>query len=72
MSDAATKLALLEAAIRKEASREAERLDEAQSGEGFVADDWFGGNIDDAYEGGLDDGETRFARDLLAIIETPA
>ncbi len=31
----------------------------------FVVDDYAGGNIDDAFYGGTDDGETNLARQLL-------
>ena len=31
--------------------------------------DWFGGNIDDAYHGGIEDGEVKIARNVLAILE---
>jgi hypothetical protein len=33
--------------------------------EDFCVDDYAGGNINDAYENGLDDGETLLARALL-------
>ena len=32
----------------------------------FMVDDWAGGNVDDEYSGGADDGEALLARDLLA------
>lgn len=32
----------------------------------FVVDDFSGGNQDDAYEGGIADGETYMAREVLA------
>lgn len=31
----------------------------------FVVDDFSGGNQDDAYEGGIRDGETQLAREVL-------
>lgn len=36
----------------------------------FMVDDWAGGNIDDAYNMGIDHGEVYFARRLLIIIES--
>jgi hypothetical protein len=35
--------------------------------EEFMADDYAGGNIDDAYNGGSDDGEALLARSLLKL-----
>jgi len=35
----------------------------------FMIDDYAGGNIDDAYNMGIDHGEVYFARRLLIIIE---
>ncbi len=32
---------------------------------GFMVDDYAGGNIDDAYYGGVDDGQAVLARELL-------
>jgi len=32
----------------------------------FIVDDYAGGNIDDAYEGGVRDGATGLAREFLA------
>lgn len=36
------------------------------AGDEFMVDDYAGGNIDDAYSGGVDDGEALLARKLLA------
>jgi len=37
----------------------------------FNAMDWSGGNFDDAYSIGTDDGEIFFARQLKALLDTP-
>jgi hypothetical protein len=37
--------------------------------ENFVPYDYFGGNMDDAYDGGLQDGEILFARSLLGMLK---
>lgn len=34
----------------------------------FMVDDYAGGNIDDAYQQGTEDGEIWFARELLDIV----
>ena len=34
----------------------------------FMIDDYTGGNIDDAYYGGSNDGETLLARELLVLL----
>lgn len=36
--------------------------------EEFMVDDYAGGNIDDAYQGGIKDGRVELARELLAIL----
>lgn len=36
--------------------------------EEFTAIDWFGGNFDDAYNGGLDDGQVMLAQEILEEI----
>jgi hypothetical protein len=36
--------------------------------EDFAADDWFGGNFDDAYNGGIEDGEVMLAQRVLEEI----
>jgi len=36
----------------------------------FMVDDYAGGNIDDAYYGGVRDGEVLLARELLGIINS--
>lgn len=33
----------------------------------FMADDYAGGNIDDAWEGGMEDGERSLAQDILKL-----
>ena len=48
----------------KELAEKGSHLDE----EGFSVFDWSGGNIDDAYSMGLDDGEISLARELLKMI----
>lgn len=35
----------------------------------FVVDDWAGGNVDDAYSGGWDDGEAELARTILNMVK---
>lgn len=37
--------------------------------DGFCADDFAGGNVDDAWYGGMSDGRTDTCNDILAIIE---
>lgn len=37
--------------------------------EDFIADDYAGGNVDDAWESGMSDGQTDACNDILAIIE---
>lgn len=37
--------------------------------EDFVADDFAGGNIDDAWSGGFDDGYNALAHEIIAIIK---
>jgi len=49
----------------KEMAEKKARLDN----DDFNINDWSGGNIDDAYSMGCDDGEILFARELLAMIE---
>ena len=34
----------------------------------FMIDDYAGGNVDDAYYGGSNDGETLLARELLVLL----
>jgi hypothetical protein len=36
--------------------------------EEFMVDDYAGGNMDDAYQGGVRDGRVELARELLAIL----
>ncbi len=38
-------------------------------GDDFCADDYAGGNIDDAWDGGFNDGVSGTANDILAIIQ---
>lgn len=33
----------------------------------FMADDYAGGNIDDAWDGGMEDGERSLAQDILEL-----
>jgi len=42
--------------------------EEIDEDEFFNPDDFAGGNIDDAYQGGFDDGETYLAREVLKAI----
>lgn len=42
-----------------------------QQGDDFVVDDYAGGNVDDAYQGGIRTGETILARDLLDKLGIP-
>jgi hypothetical protein len=39
-----------------------------EAGEDYIAEDYSGGNFDDAYSNGVRDGETEGARELLALI----
>ncbi len=47
--------------LKKIASRKCWSDDEE-----FIPDDYAGGNIDDAYSGGVDDGRVDMAREILA------
>lgn len=49
--------------------REAAAKRASSDTEDFMVDDFAGGNVDDAYEMGLSDGEIAFARALLAELE---
>ena len=60
-----TKLEMFVAHIRSIAGR---RM--AEKGDDFNPADWFGGNFDDAYFGGVEDGSTEMARDVLLELET--
>lgn len=51
--------------IRAIAGRKMEEKDDD-----FNPADWFGGNFDDAYFGGVEDGSTEMARDVLPELET--
>ena len=53
--------------IRKEAS--SLTADEVAEAEGFDLDYTFGGNFDDAFNAGVDDGCIYFARSLVKMIE---
>lgn len=48
------------------ASRCADETDEGEFNEDFIAYDWFGGNMDDAYAGGIRTGEIQMAREVLS------
>lgn len=43
--------------------------DRMEKDEGVYIDDFAGGNVDDAYQGGVDTGETWLARDILPFIK---
>ncbi len=43
--------------------------DRMEKDEGGYIDDFAGGNVDDAYQGGMDTGETWLARDILPVIK---
>lgn len=45
--------------------------DNVGEGEIFDVQDWAGGNFDDAYAGGEEDGATNLARDILAELGVP-
>ena len=51
--------------LKKAARRET--WDEGEDG-GFNPYDFSGGNFDDAYQGGQDDGETHLAREILSAL----
>jgi hypothetical protein len=53
-------------AIKKRAEERARQDDED-----FCADDYGGGNVDDAFAAGVDDGEILFARELAEIAGIP-
>ncbi len=59
------KLSKLLAAIEAKATKEGGPMEEELA----VIDDWAGGNIDDAYQIGVTDGEISFARDLMEILK---
>lgn len=54
------------AMIEKEAKK---KCWEDSIDDGFIIDDFAGGNIDDAYDGGVESGRVEFARELLAFIK---
>lgn len=57
----------LEERLKKLANREC--WGEEEGAEDFVdASDYSGGNFDDAYSGGIDDGQTQLAREVLAVV----
>ena len=37
--------------------------------EEFIAEDWAGGNFDDAYSGGVDDGYAMLAQEILESLD---
>lgn len=59
------KLAKLLAAIETQANKKGGPMEEELA----VIDDWAGGNVDDAYQTGVRDGEISFARDLMEILK---
>ncbi len=59
------KLAKLLAAIETQANKKGGPMDDEEP----CIDDWAGGNVDDAYDTGLKDGEISFARYLMEILQ---
>lgn len=60
MTDAITK-------IRERIEKLAKKQTRDEDGD-FCPMDWFGGNFDDAYNGGKDDGHVELAKELMAIL----
>jgi len=56
------------AQLKKEARRDVSDEIDEDSGEFFNPYDMYGGNFDDAYQGGRDDSDTDNARFLLTLI----
>lgn len=52
----------------KELAR-AQPWDEHEDGEDVVIDDFAGGNVDDAFDGGMRAGETYLAREILTELD---
>jgi hypothetical protein len=47
----------------------AERQSWTEKDEDSIIDDYAGGNVDDAYHGGVEDGETYLAREILTHLK---
>ena len=58
--------------LRKLASEKTRPQRDAETGEGFNPYEWAGGNIDDAYYQGEEDGEISLAQDIIAHIDEEA
>jgi hypothetical protein len=58
--------------LRKLASEKTRPQRDKENGEDFNPYDWAGGNIDDAYYQGEEDGEISLAQDIIAHIDEQA
>ena len=58
--------------LRRIASEKTRPQRDKEKGEDFNPHDWAGGNIDDAYYQGEEDGEISLAQDIIAHIDEQA